>query len=52
MTLDWQDKNVNIKWPTKKPFLSNKDKKGLRCLLDDSLDGQFIIEKDKLFTNV
>jgi len=29
ITLDWQDKNVNIKWPTKKPILSNKDKKGL-----------------------
>ena len=29
--------------------LTYKDKKGLRRLLDDSLDEQFIIEKDKLF---
>jgi dTDP-4-dehydrorhamnose 3,5-epimerase len=26
-TLSWNDKDVNIKWPTKKPVLSNKDKK-------------------------
>ena len=28
-TLAWNDKNVNIKWPIKKPILSKKDKKGL-----------------------
>ena len=28
-TLNWNDKKVNIKWPKKKPILSNKDKKGL-----------------------
>ena len=27
-TLRWNDKSLNIKWPTKKPILSNKDKKG------------------------
>ena len=29
VTLDWQDKYVGIKWPTKKPIVSKKDKKGL-----------------------
>jgi dTDP-4-dehydrorhamnose 3,5-epimerase len=28
-TLSWDDKTINIKWPTKKPILSVKDKKGL-----------------------
>ncbi len=28
-TLKWNDKIVNIKWPKKKPILSDKDKKGL-----------------------
>ena len=27
-TLFWKDKNVGIKWPVKKPILSDKDKKG------------------------
>ena len=26
-TLKWNDKNVNIKWPIKKPILSERDKK-------------------------
>ena len=29
--------------------LTYKDKNFLRCLQDDSLDGQFVIEKNKLF---
>ena len=29
VTLNWSDKNVNIKWPIKNPILSNKDKNGL-----------------------
>ena len=28
-TLNWSDNVVKIKWPTKKPILSKKDKKGL-----------------------
>ena len=28
-TLNWEDKNLNIKWPFKKPILSAKDKSGL-----------------------
>jgi len=28
-TLLWNDKNINIKWPVKKPILSKKDKIGL-----------------------
>jgi len=28
-TLNWNDKNVNIKWPNKKPILSVKDKNAL-----------------------
>ena len=28
-TLRWNDKNVSIKWPIKKPILSKKDKNGL-----------------------
>ena len=27
-TLKWNDKSLNIKWPTKNPILSSKDKKG------------------------
>ena len=28
-TIKWNDKNLNIKWPIKKPILSEKDRKGL-----------------------
>ena len=28
-TLDWQDKELGIKWPIKKPIISKKDKNGL-----------------------
>jgi dTDP-4-dehydrorhamnose 3,5-epimerase len=28
-TLSWNDKKINIKWPCKKPILSDKDKYGL-----------------------
>jgi len=28
-TLDWQVKKLGIKWPTKKPIISQKDKNGL-----------------------
>ena len=28
-TIFWDDKRLNIKWPIKKPILSEKDKKGL-----------------------
>ncbi len=28
MTLSWNDKTVNIKWPIKRPILSKKDKNG------------------------
>ena len=28
-TIFWNDKDLNIKWPIKKPILSNKDKNGL-----------------------
>ena len=28
-TLKWNDKKINIKWPFKKPILSNKDNNGL-----------------------
>jgi dTDP-4-dehydrorhamnose 3,5-epimerase len=28
-TLNWNDKKVDIKWPRKKPILSDKDKNGL-----------------------
>jgi dTDP-4-dehydrorhamnose 3,5-epimerase len=31
-TLAWNDKTVNIKWPIKKPILSDKDKYGLDLL--------------------
>ena len=34
-TLSWNDKNVKIKWPTKNPILSSKDKFGLN--LEDFL---------------
>ena len=29
LTLKWNDNDLNIKWPTKKPILSKKDKMGL-----------------------
>jgi len=29
MTLKWNDKDLNIKWPTKKPILSKKDHLGI-----------------------
>ncbi len=29
MTINWNDKNLKIKWPSLKPILSNKDKHGL-----------------------
>ena len=29
ITLKWNDKDLKIKWPTKKPILSEKDKKGM-----------------------
>ena len=29
-TIFWDDKRLNIKWPIKKPILSEKDKKGLK----------------------
>ena len=29
VTLDWHDKKIGIKWPTKKPIVSEKDKNGL-----------------------
>ena len=29
-TLNWDDKTINIKWPHKKPILSDKDKNGLK----------------------
>ena len=29
ITLKWNDKDLNIKWPTKKPILSKKDKNGM-----------------------
>src|SRR5210317_1194789 len=28
-TISWDDENLNIKWPVKKPILSEKDKNGL-----------------------
>ena len=28
-TISWDDENLNIKWPVKKPILSGKDKNGL-----------------------
>ena len=30
MTLNWNDKDLNIKWPTKKPILSKKDQRGIK----------------------
>ena len=33
-TLAWDDKDVNINWPVKKPILSNKDKNLGLCLKD------------------
>ena len=31
-TIKWDDKNLNIQWPIKKPILSKKDKVGIRFL--------------------
>ena len=31
-TLAWNDKDLNIKWPIKKPLLSKKDKNGLSLI--------------------
>jgi len=31
-TIKWNDKNLKIKWPVKKPILSKKDKKGIAFL--------------------
>ena len=28
-TIKWNDKKINIKWPLKKPILSDKDKNGI-----------------------
>ena len=28
-TLKWNDKNLKIKWPVKKPILSKKDRTGI-----------------------
>jgi len=30
VTVKWNDSELNIKWPIRKPILSKKDKKGLR----------------------
>jgi len=32
VTVNWNDNHLNIKWPTKKPLLSKKDKKGIKFL--------------------
>jgi len=29
ITIKWDDKDLNIKWPTKKPILSKKDEEGI-----------------------
>ena len=29
ISLNWADKKINIKWPVKKPVISNKDKNGI-----------------------
>ena len=31
-TIKWNDKNLNIKWPIKKPILSKKDREGIKFL--------------------
>ena len=31
-TILWNDKNLNIKWPVKKPILSDKDKLGVKFI--------------------
>ena len=31
-TISWDDKNINIKWPIKKPILSVKDKDGMSLI--------------------
>lgn len=30
VTIKWNDKKINIKWPIKKPILSKKDKEGIK----------------------
>ena len=30
VTIDWNDKNLKIKWPVSKPILSKKDRKGIK----------------------
>ena len=30
VTIDWNDKNLKIKWPISKPILSKKDRKGIK----------------------
>ncbi len=30
VTIDWNDKNLKIKWPVSKPILSKKDRKGMK----------------------
>ena len=32
VTIKWNDKNLKINWPIKKPILSKKDKKGISFL--------------------
>ena len=32
VTIKWNDKNLKIKWPIKKPILSKKDRKGISFL--------------------
>ena len=31
-TIKWNDKNLNIRWPIKKPILSKKDREGIKFL--------------------
>tara|TARA_B110000027_G_C16076077_1_gene281385 strand:- start:102 stop:632 length:531 start_codon:yes stop_codon:yes gene_type:complete len=31
-TINWSDKNINIKWPIKKPILSKKDANGISLI--------------------
>ena len=30
MSINWNDRDLNIKWPIKKPTLSKKDRKGIK----------------------